>query len=148
ASSSIALRHSIAGAAVSSYPVLAASVGAPAAVAPPVEAAGTSEAGTPDSADASSTRNDDHGELAWRLRHARRAILKDVTLPADLFGDEVSPDPGLPNAFAGHGGSPARQATNFFADTPFFGQVNLLTTGSFDSPEQLFSANNFAHNTA
>ena len=44
-------------------------------------------------------------------------------------------------------GAPARLATNFFADTPFSGQVNLLTTGSFDSPQQLFSADNFAHST-
>ena len=134
---------------MSSYPVLAAGVGAPAAAAPPVEAAGASAASPPDSTEgAGSARNDDHGELAWRLRHARRAILKDVTLPADLFGDEPPVDPRTPNAFARHPGSPARLATNYFADTPFFGQVNLLTTGSFDSPQHLFSANNFAHNTA
>jgi hypothetical protein len=145
ASSSIALRHVSAGGAPPSYPVLTAGVSAPAAAAAPAEAAGASGApSAPDSAgEAGHARNDDHGELAWRLRHARRAILKDVTLPADLFGDELSSDSGTPNAFARRGA-----ATNFFADTPFSGQVNLLTTGSFDSPQQLFSADNFAHSTA
>ena len=44
--------------------------------------------------------------------------------------------------------SSARLASNFFAATPFSGQVNLLTTGSFDTPQQLFSSDNFARNTA
>jgi hypothetical protein len=149
-SSSIALRHASAAGAVSSYPVLAAGVGAPAAVAPPAEVAGTSgTASTPDTTgDAGSVQNDDHGELAWRLRHARRAILKDVAIPADLFGDDGAVDQNSPNVFARSDGSPARLATNFFADTPFVGQVNLLTTGTFESPQQLFSPGNFAHNTA
>jgi len=30
----------------------------------------------------------------------------------------------------------ARLASNFFTDTPFSGQVNLLTTGSFETPQQ------------
>ena len=37
----------------------------------------------------------------------------------------------------------AHLAANFFAGTPFSGQVNLLTTGSFDSPQQLFSTDTF-----
>jgi outer membrane receptor protein involved in Fe transport len=84
-----------------------------------------------------------HGELAWRLRHARRGVLKDVTLPADLFDDETPGHAAAPDGFARSGG-----AASFFVDTPFSGQVNLLTTGSFHSPQQLFSADNFAHNTA
>ena len=145
-SSSIALRHSSAVGATESYPILTAGVGAPAA-AVPAEAPGAPA--TPDSnGDAGSAPNDDHGELAWRLRHARRAILKDVTLPEDLFDDEAPEERATQNVFARLGASPARMATNFFAATPFSGQVNLLTTGSFDSPQQLFSADNFAHNTA
>ena len=34
-------------------------------------------------------------------------------------------------------------ATNFFTDTPFSGQVNLLTTSSFDAPQQLFAPTSF-----
>jgi hypothetical protein len=149
ASSSIALHRASPAGTVSSYPVLAAGVGAPAPAAPPAEPAGTPDApGTPDNtANARGTANDDHSEIAWRLRHARRAILKDVTLPDGLFGDEDG-DASSANVFSRSGASAARLATSFFADTPFVGQVNLLTTGSFDSPQQLFSAGNFAHNTA
>ena len=150
ASSSIALRHTSSAGTVSSYPVLAAGVGAPAPAAPPAEPAGTPDPpGTPDNpADARGTVNDDHSEIAWRLRHARRAVLKDVTLPDDLFDDDDGEDANTANVFSRSGASAARLATNFFADTPFVGQVNLLTTGTFDSPQQLFSAGNFAHNTA
>jgi hypothetical protein len=144
ASSSIALRHLNAGSAPASYPVLAAGVAAAPdapAPAPAGDAAGTAATG-----------NDDHGELAWRLRHARRTILKDATVPEDMVAAADAPSDG--NGFGGPGvfgrvtNSSARLASNFFADTPFSGQVNLLTTGSFDSPQQLFSSDNFAHSTA
>ena len=36
----------------------------------------------------SSKDADDHSETAWRLRHARRSVLKDRLSPADLFGDD------------------------------------------------------------
>jgi hypothetical protein len=145
-SSAIALRHANPGNAAASYPVLLAGAGAPPSPAPP-DAAPDGHAPT----DApSAVSGDDHTELAWRLRHARRAILKDVTIPADMFADHAPADNGFdaPNIFARIGASPARLASNFFAGTPFSGQVNLLTTGSFESPQQLFSADNFAHNTA
>ena len=147
-SSSIALRHASSGAPVSTYPVLAAGVGA--ASASPAGAAGTSGTAAPteDTTDTEKTPNDDHGELAWRLRHARRAILKDVEIPDDLFSEDPAADPNSfdrPSLFAVEGWS--RLATNFFT-SPFSGQVNLLTTGSFDSPQQLFSADNFSHSTA
>ena len=41
---------------------------------------------------------------------------------------------GRPSFSVARSESPARLATSFFADTPFSGQVNLLTTGSFDTP--------------
>jgi len=144
ASSSIALHHATAPGTVSSYPVLAAGV-ASAPAAPPAEAA------TPDApdntAEARGPVNDDHSEIAWRLRHARRAVLKDVTLPDDLLVDDGE-EANTANVFSRSSASAARLATSFFADTPFVGQVNLLTTGSFDSAQQLFSPTNFAHNTA
>ena len=55
---------------------------------------------------------------------------------------------GGQNVFGRVTNSSARLASNFFAATPFSGQVNLLTTGSFDTPQQLFSTDNFAHNIA
>jgi len=148
-SSSLALRHaSSVTAAVSSYPVLAAGVGAPPA--PPSETEGTTGAVAPPETTPDTARapNDDHGEIAWRLRHARRAILKDVEIPDDLFTQSPSADArsfDRPSLFAVDGLS--RLATNFFT-SPFSGQVNLLTTGSFDSPQQLLSSDNFAHGTA
>jgi hypothetical protein len=144
ASSSIALRHVSAANTPASYPVLAAGVGgtadAPAPAADPAGAAAADAAG-----------NDDHGELAWRLRHARRTILKDATVPEEMVAEASAPSDG---GFGGQSvfgrvtNSSARLASTFFAATPFSGQVNLLTSGSFDTPQQLFSSDNFAHNTA
>jgi hypothetical protein len=147
ASSSIALRHVTAAGAAASYPVLAAGVGgatdAPAAVpaADPAGPANTTGTGA----------NDDHGELAWRLRHARRTVLKDATVPEEMVAGANAPADaagfGAQNVFGRVTNSSARLASNFFA-TPFSGQVNLLTSGSFDTPQQLFSSDNVAHNTA
>jgi hypothetical protein len=142
ASSSIALRHVNSGLAAS-YPVLAAGIG-PASDAPAPETAG------PDSAPRA-TGDDDHSEVAWRLRHARRGILKEATVPEDVVAGGAPGDThgfDEPNIFGRITGSSARLATNFFAGTPFSGQVNLLTTGSFDTPQQLFTADAFSHNTA
>lgn len=94
-------------------------------------------------------RDDDHGATAWRLRHSRRSVLKDVTLPETMLADE---DPiHDESGFAPVGralGTPARIATSFFAETDFSGQVNLLNASSFDSPQQLFSADGFSRNSA
>jgi hypothetical protein len=147
-SSSIALRHLIPATPPGSLPVLAAGLGA--AADPPVVPA--DPVGTGDtSSTAGSVSDDDHGALAWRLRHARRTILKDATLPEDLLANDAPVDThmfGVPDVLGRVSGSPVRLATNFFAGTPFSGQVNLLTTGSFNTPQQLFSADNFSHNTA
>jgi len=95
--------------------------------------------------------DDDHGEMAWRLRHARRGVLKDATVPEDLLAD--TPDSTLnlftPVNFLERAvGSPAHLATNFFGSTPFTGQVNLLTTGSFDAPQQLFALDSLSRGVA
>jgi hypothetical protein len=45
-------------------------------------------------------------------------------------------------------GSSARLAANLFSATPLTGQVNLLTTGSFDTPVQLFSQDALSRNVA
>jgi hypothetical protein len=141
ASSSIALRRA-AGAGTVSYPVTAAGLGAtPSPVAQPADA----PAG-PDTEGA-----DDHSEIAWRLRHARRGILKDATVPTTLVADDTPHDaPGFSaaGALARAVESPARLATSFFEGTPFSGQVNLLTTGAFDAPQQLLTAENFSHSIA
>ena len=43
---------------------------------------------------AGATGNDDHGELAWRLRHARRTVLKDATVPQEIVARANAPDEG------------------------------------------------------
>jgi hypothetical protein len=78
-----------------------------------------------------------HDELAWRLRHARRSVLKDAGrtldgLDDDTYGGSLA---GLSRAI----GAPARLASAFFADLPLSAQIHLLTTTSFARPEDLFS---------
>jgi hypothetical protein len=103
--------------------VLAAGMSGPLDAAPPaVESADEPAADTADDAS-------DENELAWRLRHTRRGVLKDARSP-DVILVERHPDDG--NALA-------RMATSLFADTPFSGQLNLLTTSSFETPRQLFA---------
>jgi hypothetical protein len=137
--SSIALRRS-------SATVLAAGVGVGAeTVSEPQEA----PANTAGQADGGPT------ELTWRLRHARRGILKDVTIPTDLLladdDDEVFGETetlGGMDVLGRAIGIRARAASGYFVDTPFSGQVNLLTSSSFNSPQQLFSSDTGPRSTA
>ena len=146
ASSAIALHHAgSAAASPASLPVLAAGMGGAAdpATAPPAEAGATGTAGT-------IPGGDDHGETAWRLRHARRGILKDSTVDAILAQANEPPQNvfGQAGVFGRAVESPARVASNFFSDAPLSGQLNLFTTSSFDSPQQLFSTDSLARSVA
>jgi hypothetical protein len=81
----------------------------------------------------------DHAEVAWRLRHLRRSVLKEASNQVDV--DEHAPQ--QPEAIlAGLGwameGS-ARLASVLLPDLDLNGQFNLLTSTSFDRPEDLFS---------
>jgi len=134
----------------SSLPVLAAGVatGARSSPAPAEQPAEEVAGGTTN--DNSGSVDDDHGETAWRLRHARRSILKDATLPEEIAADRP---PGTelldPHNFFGRAvGSPARAATSFLTETPFSGQFNLLTSGSIESPQKLFATDSFARSIA
>jgi hypothetical protein len=87
----------------------------------------------------------DHGELAWRLRHARRSVLREAT--ASAAGADGAPGDDEPSLFGESVGSlaravdtSARLATALFADLELQGQLNLLTSASFDRPEELFSS--------
>jgi hypothetical protein len=82
-----------------------------------------------------------HDEIAWRLRHLKRSVLKDTgqaiaqtETDTSLFGDSLS---GLGRA-VGHS---ARLASSLFDDLSLSGQFNLITTTSFDRPQDLFSMN-------
>jgi hypothetical protein len=80
-----------------------------------------------------------HDEIAWRLRHVKRSVLKEAEHAIASLGDDGS---FMGDSLSGLGravGSPARLATAFFADLPLTGQFNLLTTTSFDRPQDLFA---------
>jgi len=82
----------------------------------------------------------DHGEVAWRLRHVKRSVLKDAAVGlidsvgagSSLLDDSLG---GLARAF----GPPTRLATSLLADVPWNGQFDLLTSTSFDRPQDLLS---------
>jgi TonB dependent receptor-like, beta-barrel/Carboxypeptidase regulatory-like domain len=91
----------------------------------------------------------DHGESAWRLRRLPRTPLKDATARVGLF-DPIEPAGLMPDTMAmleRAVGTSMRAATSLL-DLSLSGQVNLLTSGAFDRPEQLFSSNQFARNVA
>ncbi len=91
-----------------------------------------------------SDKPEEQSETAWRIRHARRGILKDAEIATIVDGESDGDIAAFGRAIE----APARLATSFFADTPFSGQVNLLTTSSFDTPRQLFSGSNTARGAA
>jgi hypothetical protein len=88
----------------------------------------TKPVAVPQPADAASEHP--HNEMAWRLRHAPRNVLRDTSpagpeelrdaqefRPARTFFDRALQES-------------ARAASNFFTDTDFSGQIHLLTTSS------------------
>ena len=92
----------------------------------------------------------DHSEVAWRIRHLKRSILKEQEGQIS-FGDYATPqefDDAVTALFEGPPEHRARMVASLLADFPLAGQVNLLTTGAFDSPEQLISAGTLARGVA
>jgi hypothetical protein len=136
-SSAISLRRANVVADPAPLPILAAGIGPAVDSGQPNEG---SAAAAPDGA------GDNHGEVAWRLRHARRGILKDAEIPDEILVGDTPPDASVwgRGSVLDYVGSPARIATNFFSTTDFSGQVNLLTTGSFETPQQLFTTDQLA----
>ncbi len=64
----------------------------------------------------------DHGARAWRLRHAPRGALDDVTVAAQPAGASGSHD----------------SRESWMPVLPFSGEFNLLTSASLDRPQDLF----------
>lgn len=105
------------------------------ATAPEVIAAGTTLGAAPD-ADTDAGR--DEGEVAWRLRRLKRSILKESTLEGLAADEDWFVTDSL--QFLGRAvESSARLAGALFTHAPLQGQVNLLTTGTFDAPGDLFA---------
>jgi hypothetical protein len=126
---------------------LAAAVGLTADGAQPGEGTGQpAEAGAGDAADRAAEEADS-SETAWRMRHLKRTPLKDVEggwqkLPA---ADSATPESATALQRAVE--TSANLAASLF-DLALSGQVNLLTSGTFDSPLELFSSNRFTRNVA
>jgi len=104
---------------------------------PSVLAAGIGGSGEEPVAAEPAGEEHDHDEVAWRLRHLKRSVLKDER--GRGTGEPLLDDP-LTN-LARAVGSPVRLASSMFADLPINAQINLLTTTSFDRPQDLFSIN-------
>ena len=85
----------------------------------------------------------DHGEVAWRLRHLKRSVLKDAAIGLlPVAGTEPSfLDTQLANLSRAIGSS-ARLAS-LFADVPWNGHIDLLTSASFDGPAEILSAHSW-----
>jgi hypothetical protein len=100
------------------------------------EAAVAAVGAAPGTVSTKSTERDE-SELAWRLRHLKRGVLRDTNTLAGMPKDD---DWFITDSFQFLGravGTSARAATALFSDLSLGGQVNLLTTGAFDSPVQL-----------
>jgi hypothetical protein len=107
---------------------------------PAVLAAGIGPADVPTATSGERDADDDHGEVAWRLRHLKRGVLKSVTAGAIDLGNGLSVDDDPLAAFTRAAATSARIATSLFADLPVNGQFNLLTRTSLDRPQDLFAA--------
>jgi hypothetical protein len=93
------------------------------------------------------TGSHDHGEVAWRLRHIKRSVLKDATEGVGL----APADPQLRSSGSTLGRTietPVRLAAAFLNDIPFSGQINILTSGSLDGPSDLLASNGLARGVA
>ena len=106
----------------------------------PVLTAGVGPVDAPAGAEGPDGETHDHGEVAWRLRHLKRSVLKDAASGLiDVAGASGS---FLDDSLDGLGravGSPARLATSLLAGVPWNGHFDLLTSTSFDRPQDLFS---------
>jgi hypothetical protein len=105
---------------------------------PTVLAAGVGGAIEPPAA-APEDKEHAHGEAAWRLRHQKRSVLKDAQQAVAGLDDDDSP---FEDSLAGLGravGEPARLASTLLSDLTVDGDLNLLTTTTFNRPQDLFA---------
>jgi hypothetical protein len=104
--------------------------------APRVTEASVAAIGAPPAAPSKSGDRDE-SELAWRLRHLKRGVLRDTDTLAGVPRDD---DWFITDSFELLGravGTSVTAAKSLFSDLSLGGQVNLLTTGAFDNPLQL-----------
>ena len=121
-------------------PLAGAAPAAPARMEPATQLAGFGVDAAPEPVATATTAEEadveeDGGETAWRLRHLPRSILKDVATDAVWTdGGEMDRAEWLRPS----GGAVVPLA--LFSDLSLSGQVNLMTTESFDRPGEIFGA--------
>jgi hypothetical protein len=79
----------------------------------------------------------DHDEVAWRIRHGKRSVLKDAEIAVAELGESQSFLGRSRDSFT----HAARLASALFSDVSLNGEINLLTTTSFNRPQDLFAMN-------
>ena len=89
----------------------------------------------------------EQSEVAWRLRHLRRSVLKDAVDQVHLAEDGNFED-GVGAFFGRAMTAPVRAAASLFSEAPLTGQVNLLTTSTFDSTDKILSDLSLARGVA
>ena len=101
-----------------------------------------------DEGDASSDHP--HTPTAWRLRHAKRSVLRDANgAPVDATADSPEgSNPWSPGSWFDAVAASARTASALFTDSSLSGEINLLTSGSFDRPQDLFAATHLPRGVA
>lgn len=105
---------------------------------PPVLAAGV---GASDPAPPAVVDQHEHDELSWRIRHGKRSVLKDAETVVAELGDEQSFLGRSRESLGWAMGQSARLASALFSDLSLNGEINLLTTTSFNRPQDLFAMN-------
>lgn len=73
-----------------------------------------------------------HDEAAWRLRHVKRPVLRDMGTAVADAARAQNFRPQTNNFFGRALTNSARLATSFITDTNFTGQVNFVTTSALD----------------
>jgi hypothetical protein len=93
----------------------------------------------------------DRTEKAWRIRHLPRSVLKTTTERAakapegsDVTASPASARPRSASTIARAMGAPARR----LGDLPLSGQVNLMTSGSFDGVPGAWASDSAVRGTA
>jgi hypothetical protein len=97
----------------------------------------TAGIGAVDLPEAGAPAEHDHDEVAWRLRHGKRSVLKDAEIAVAELGEDQSFLERSRDSFA----RAARLASALFSDVSLNGEINLLTTTSFNRPQELFAMN-------
>jgi Carboxypeptidase regulatory-like domain len=83
-----------------------------------------------------------HSEMAWRLRHVKRGVLRDTQRGVETGEITDDPDDGVwPGTMLWRAvDSAAGATTSLFGNLPFSGEVNLLTTSAFAPGSMLSDA--------